>query len=118
MNDVTTPLEVYECTQCGKTLFPRRYFCPACGGENWLACTTQTGIVMETTVVRHRAGEAGPQPLHLASVCTQAGPVVIARMEAPLADKTRVSLAVDTAHRIVASTLDTPENSGDHYVDQ
>ncbi|MBB3257181.1 hypothetical protein F4827_002272 [Paraburkholderia bannensis] len=120
MNGATTSLEVHECTQCGTTLFPARYFCPACGGKNWLARTTQTGVVMEATVVRHRAGEGegGASPLHLASVRTQAGPVVIARMEMPLADETLVSLAVDALHRIVAHPIDTTGLAGDHHVDQ
>ncbi|WP_322047916.1 Zn-ribbon domain-containing OB-fold protein [Paraburkholderia sp. J67] len=118
MNDTTTTLDVHQCTQCGKTLFPARYFCPACGGANWRRYVAQTGTVMETTIVRHRAGAPGAAPLYLATVHTDAGPAVIACSATPLADKTRVSLMVDAAHRIVASALDTPEPSGDRYADQ
>jgi uncharacterized OB-fold protein len=118
MNDAMTSLDVHQCVQCGKTLFPARYFCPACGGADWLRRVAQTGTVMETTVVRLRVGEPGAQPLHLATVRTQAGPVVIAHIDALLADKTCVSLAVDSSHRIVAHALDTTETSGDQYADQ
>lgn len=57
---------------------------------------------MESTVVRHRAGEQESFPLHLATVRTNEGPVVIARLDAPVPDGTHVRLEIDDAHCIIA----------------
>jgi len=40
-------LKVFQCTQCGATLFPARYFCPACGGGQWRECAVQRGTLAE-----------------------------------------------------------------------
>jgi len=95
-------LDIMQCTQCGLKLFPARYFCPTCGGNEWTRCVAVTGTVMESTVVLHRAGEQGTQPLHLATVRTDQGPMVIARLDMPVPDGTCVRLEIDDTQCIVA----------------
>jgi uncharacterized OB-fold protein len=95
-------LEISQCAQCGLTLFPVRYFCPTCGGSEWIKRAAESGTVTESTVVRHRAGEQEAHALHLASVRTSAGPVVISRLDAAVIDGTGVRLEVDDANCIIA----------------
>ena len=95
-------LSVFECKQCGTTLFPARYFCPACGSDQWRERVVERGTVAESTVVRHRVGALGGHDVHLASVATSAGPVVIARLEWAMQSGDTVSLVVDEAGCILA----------------
>ncbi|SAK75795.1 hypothetical protein AWB76_04963 [Caballeronia temeraria] len=95
-------LDVTQCTQCGLTLFPARYFCPSCGSNAWTRCTVESGTVMESTVVRHRAGERDSPPIYLATVRTDAGPVVVARLNAAVPDGSAVRLEVHDDQCIVA----------------
>ncbi|MFM0348493.1 zinc ribbon domain-containing protein [Paraburkholderia sp. RL17-347-BIC-D] len=98
-------LKVSQCTQCGMTLFPARYFCPACGGGQWRECAVEHGSVAESTVVRHRVGAQGGGNVHLASVATSAGPIVIARLAAGMQPGDSVSLDVDDSGRIVGRAV-------------
>lgn len=98
-------LKVFQCRQCRATLFPARYFCPACGGAEWDERVVERGTVAESTVVRHRIGTQEGGDVHLASVVTSAGPVVIARLERAMQAGDEVGLAVDQANRIVAHPL-------------
>ncbi|REE07344.1 hypothetical protein B0G71_7837 [Paraburkholderia sp. BL27I4N3] len=98
-------LKVFRCAQCETTLFPARYFCPACGGGEWSECAVERGSVAESTVVRHRVGAQGGGDVHLASVVTSAGPIVIARLEAAMQSGESVSLDVDDAGRIVGRAV-------------
>jgi uncharacterized OB-fold protein len=98
-------LAVLQCTQCGTRLFPARYFCPSCGGHDWIERVVAYGTVSESTVVWHRASENAAHAVHLASVTTNEGPIVIARLEDPLQDGTRVRLDLDEVHRIVARPI-------------
>ncbi|WP_321927437.1 zinc ribbon domain-containing protein [Paraburkholderia guartelaensis] len=90
-------LKVFQCTQCGHTLFPARYFCPSCGGGQWRGCVVERGTVAESTVVRHRVGAHVDGDVHLASVVTSAGPIVIARLTHVMRSGDAVSLDVDDA---------------------
>jgi uncharacterized OB-fold protein len=98
-------LRVFQCTQCGVTLFPARYFCPACGGGQWRECAVEHGTLAESTVVRHRVGAPGDGDVHLASVVTSAGPVVIVRLEQAMQFGDTVSLDVDEAGRVTGRTI-------------
>ena len=69
----------FQCKEGGATLFPARYFCPACGGAEWGTRTVECGRIAESTVVRHRIGAQAGDDVHLASVLTSVGPIVIAR---------------------------------------
>jgi uncharacterized protein len=93
---------VYQCRQCGTTLFPARYFCAACGGGQWDEREATGGRVAEATVVRHRVGAEGGHDVHLASVVTSAGPIVIVRLDEALQAGHAVRLDVDEAGRILA----------------
>ncbi|MBN4666520.1 rubredoxin [Pandoraea nosoerga] len=95
-------LSAFQCTACNHTLFPARYFCPNCGGADWQSVPLGVGTVAETTVVRQRVGLPNAAPLHLASVLSVAGPVVIARSAAALHAGDVVRLTVDSAGAIVA----------------
>jgi uncharacterized OB-fold protein len=98
-------LKVFQCMQCGAKLFPARYFCPACGGCQWRECTVERGIVAESTVVQHRVGAQGPGDVHLASVVTSAGPIVIARLEDAMQSGEAVILDVDDAGRLIGRAV-------------
>ncbi|GAB3628842.1 hypothetical protein PTE30175_00595 [Pandoraea terrae] len=95
-------LTVFHCTVCAQTLFPARYFCPACGANAWTARPVARGTAMQTTVVHHRVGGAANAEVSLAAVLTDAGPVVIARTQGAVAAGDTVGLHVDDANRIVA----------------
>jgi len=60
------------CTACGHAVFPPRVLCPHCSGREWEA--RETDGVVEQLTERDRT--------RIASVRTQLGPVVIARVEA------------------------------------
>ena len=98
-------LKVFQCIQCGATLFLARYFCPACGCGEWSECAVERGRVAESTVVRHRVGAQDGGDVHLASVVTSAGPIVIARLEDAMQPGDPVSLDVDDAGRIVGRAI-------------
>jgi len=98
-------LTAFQCAHCGTTVFPPLYFCPSCGGGEWLERALEYGTVSESTVIRHRAGQQAEAVLHLATVVTDDGPVVIARLEQPSADGTRVRLYIDEAQRITARPM-------------
>jgi uncharacterized protein len=97
-------LDVFRCTACGTTLFPARYRCPACGGAQWATLAAASGKVVAATTVTHRVGAAGAGEVHLASVETDAGPTIIARLESAAHEGDTVSLDIDDEHRIVART--------------
>jgi hypothetical protein len=52
-------------------------------------CAVEHGSVAESTVVRHRVGAQGGGDVHLASVTTSAGPIVIARLAAGMQPEPR-----------------------------
>lgn len=98
-------LTVFQCKQCDATLFPARYFCPACGGAEWKERVVERGTVNESTVVRHRVGAQEGGDVHLASVATSAGPIVIARLDWTAQAGDDVSLSIDDANRILAQRI-------------
>ncbi|TDN61639.1 zinc ribbon domain-containing protein [Paraburkholderia sp. BL10I2N1] len=98
-------LKVFQCRQCGTTLFPARYFCPACGGGEWDERVVEHGTVAEATIVHHRVGVQEGSEVHLASVATDAGPIVIARLERATQAGDRVRLEIDEARRILAQRI-------------
>ncbi|HKT95587.1 MAG TPA: zinc ribbon domain-containing protein [Paraburkholderia sp.] len=95
-------LDVFRCAACGVMLFPARYLCPACGGAQWTTQAVSHGTVLAVTTVSHRVGATGASAVHLASVQTDAGPVVIARLEAVARKGESVSLEIDEESRILA----------------
>ncbi|HEY0295766.1 MAG TPA: zinc ribbon domain-containing protein [Bordetella sp.] len=93
-------LTVFRCARCGLVLFPARYFCPACGGGDWTGQAARRGRVTAATVVRRRAG--AQEDVHIASVATDAGPTVVARLPRALPVGAEVALDMDAENRIEA----------------
>ncbi len=97
-----TVLTIFRCRACGEALFPSRYRCPRCGAADWADELAPRGTVEEGTVVRHRVGAQGAGDVHLASVRTTAGAVVIARLDGPACEGEAVALTIDAAMRVQA----------------
>ena len=98
-------LMVFACGACGAVEFPRRLLCPQCGSAQQHEVAAGAGTVEETTVVRHRAGAHGEAPVLLATVHTQAGPRVIARLGGALLRGAQVALQQQADDAIVAEAL-------------
>lgn len=98
-------LSIFQCTECDHTLFPARYLCPNCGGADWRGVPFTQGTVTEATVVHQRVGQSNAGPLHLASVVSSAGPIVIARSDVALHAGDIVRLTLDAGGAIVASPI-------------
>lgn len=88
------------CSKCGLKLFPSRYLCPRCGNDSWFEEPAEWGTVSAMTVERDLKGTFGDRML--ASIETQAGPTVIAQLEAGCDIGQKVELAIDTDQRILA----------------
>ena len=91
------------CRTCGRRLFPLRLLCPACGGASWSREPAGPGTVEEVTTVRHAVGADGDVSVSLASVRLDAGPVVVAGVDADVLRGDRVELAA--ADRVCARRL-------------
>jgi uncharacterized OB-fold protein len=74
---MTKPLILSECRQCGLIVFPRLALCPRCAARDWAEEVSAVGVVEQLTHVRTRAADT---QVTTASVRTDAGPVVIARL--------------------------------------
>jgi uncharacterized OB-fold protein len=85
-------VSVSVCRTCGLRLFPPRLLCPACGGASWSREPAGSGTVEEGTTVRHAVGAAGDVPVSLASVRLDAGPVVVAGVDAQARPGDRVEV--------------------------
>lgn len=83
---MTRGLPVSVCLDCGHAVFPARALCPRCGSARWLEELVEGGVVEEAT---SRAGTG------VASVRTDAGPVVIARSPDSAPPGSRVALELD-----------------------
>jgi uncharacterized OB-fold protein len=89
-----TVFSVTACTACGEAVFPPRALCPSCGGRDWRSVEAADGTVEQMT---ERGGVA------IASVRTDAGPVVVARAAASCAPGDVVRLEADGGVPVVAS---------------
>ena len=92
---MTAGVLVSRCTSCGAGYFPTRLICMRCGSDAFQPDRVLDGNVEQTTIIRHAAGRAEWQPHHLATVRTSDGQVLIAGLDEPLADNTRVDLFDD-----------------------
>ncbi|MFM0547021.1 OB-fold domain-containing protein [Paraburkholderia strydomiana] len=95
-------LKVFQCKQCGATVFPARYLCFECGGGDWRERVAERGTVSEWTTVRRRVGAQDGEDVLLASVNTDAGPTVIARLDRVVRVGDEVSLAIDEQNCVLA----------------
>jgi uncharacterized OB-fold protein len=96
-------VSVSVCRTCGGRLFPPRLLCPACGGASWSSEPAGPGTVEEVTTVRHAVGADSDVSVSLASVRLDAGPVVVAGVDAHALPGDRVELA--DADRVCARRL-------------
>lgn len=80
-------IAIAVCEGCGHAIFPPRPICPRCAGTEWGEKIVRRGTVEEVTERRHRTREARRMPVGgwndfyrvpIASVRTEAGPVVVA----------------------------------------
>jgi uncharacterized OB-fold protein len=85
-------ITVTRCTSCGAGYFPARLICPKCGDANWREDQVSEGVVEQSTIVRVAAAQADWKPRHIASVRTADGQMIVAGLEEPLPDATRVAL--------------------------
>lgn len=69
---------VFRCVQCDHRVFPARFLCPMCHGDVFEAEECASGVVTELT----RSSASGEEPgvYMLATVASDAGPVLIARV--------------------------------------
>lgn len=95
-------LKVFQCKQCGSTVFPARYLCFECGGAEWRERAAERGTIDELTTVRRRVGAQDGGDVLLASVTADAGPIVIARLERAMQAGDAVTLAIDEQNRVLA----------------
>jgi uncharacterized protein len=90
------------CGACGHAVFPPRLLCPGCGASEWREEVAERGVVEEVTEALFRV-RSEPVTRRLASVRTEVGPVVIARLLDDAEPGAAVSLALSdgavTAHR-------------------
>lgn len=82
-----TELLVQVCDRCGHAVFPVRVLCPRCGSRDWHEIVAAGGVAEQVTT--HR--EAG----RIASVATDAGPIVIARAKKGVQPGSPVALELD-----------------------
>ncbi len=69
---------VFRCVQCDHRMFPARFLCPKCHGDEFLTEVCASGVVTELTRSASSGDEAGVYML--ATVASDAGPVLIARV--------------------------------------
>ena len=81
------------CRACGHAVFPPRLLCPRCGGSEWREEAAERGVVEEATKAVFRV-RSEPVTRRLASVRTEVGPVVIARLLDDAGPGAAVSLAL------------------------
>ena len=69
---------VFRCVQCDHRMFPVRFLCPKCHGNEFEAEVCASGVVTELTRSALSGEEAGIYML--ATVASDAGPLLIARV--------------------------------------
>ena len=82
---------VPRCRGCGHAVYPARVLCPRCGAGDWDEVPVHRAERLESTVVTGGPGEA---PAVIATLRTDAGPLVLARVPGDTGDPA-ASLAAD-----------------------
>jgi uncharacterized protein len=85
---------VSACPACGWRGFPRRLWCPSCGGDGLHDVVVEGGVVEEVTRVHRAAGRLRGAPARLGTVRLDGGGRVVARLDS-IGEGSRVRL--DTA---------------------
>jgi uncharacterized protein len=99
-----TELQIQHCERCGTSAFPDRLWCPGCGGGEFRHVTAGPGRVEEETTLRRTPAA---DPVTLATVRLEAGPLIIARFATNAGGGTHVRLDCATDGTIWARA--TPE---------
>ncbi len=116
---MSRPVHAFRCTGCGHVVYPRRLVCSRCHADDWAEVAVERGVVEESTTRLHRTHEdkrdviggwTARHPVVLASVRTDLGLVVIARVGAEVDRGTVVQLSAASGG-VVAEPL--PEGAGD-----
>lgn len=68
---------VDECCGCGHRVHPARYLCPQCHGAAWRARPVRSASLLQATQLAGARGGSG----WIATLRTDAGPLVVARLE-------------------------------------
>jgi uncharacterized OB-fold protein len=90
---VNGPL-VSVCATCGWRGFPRRLWCPDCGGERLGEEEVSAGLVEDGTVLRHSAGRTLAGDVSLGTILLDGGGRAIARLtNAAAGDRVVVTFA-------------------------
>ena len=92
---MSTGVPVSACARCGRVAFPRRFFCPTCGGTEWQEKRSEHGRVEEVTILRRTAGLPVPGSVRLGLVRLDGGPAIVARLEGGATAGSRVEMSVD-----------------------
>ena len=81
-----------RCTACNAGFFPARLVCPKCGNASFRDDVVNEGVIEQTTIVHRATGNADWKPRHIASIRTADGQLIVAGLEEPLPNATRVAL--------------------------
>lgn len=71
---------VSACPACGWRGFPRRLWCPSCGGDGLFDVAVDGGVVEEVTRVHRAAGRPRGAPVRLGTVLLDGGGRAVARL--------------------------------------
>jgi uncharacterized OB-fold protein len=74
---------VDRCNACLHVVYPARYLCPRCQGQDWHPVTVRSGTLLQFT---HMPGERAGDDC-LGTLQTDDGPLVIARLRGTAHDK-------------------------------
>lgn len=94
-------LEIPVCAACGLAAFPPHLMCSRCGAMAWHAEVAARGIAEEITLLRRAVGsDPNAPPIALASIRTELGPTVIARLDGSVAagDDVELEMARGVIH--------------------
>lgn len=105
---MSQPFVVYACEACEHAVYPPRILCPQCGGAAWRRMLAEHGVVEELTVrrpvLKRRQLPWGnwldQEATRLASIRTDAGPRIVARVAEGVEVGDRVALALQASTAI------------------
>lgn len=105
---MSAPFVVSRCTACDHRVHPPRILCPACGRAGWARQLADAGVVEEVTVRRPVAKRRqlpfgnwlDQRETWLASVRTDAGPRIVARVPEGTESGDRVRLRLEASTTI------------------
>lgn len=105
---MSSAFTVRACEACGHAVYPPRILCPRCGGAAWKRRLAESGVVEEVTVrrpvLKRRQLPWGnwldQEATRLASIKTDAGPRIVARVPEGVAAGDRVVLSLQASTAI------------------